>query len=197
MKTELSDRGFAHLSDTRLGVYINNARAELDRMFFWPWREASATGTAPLTIADLGVVEAVVDSNTDLPLRKADYRSLLESFGDLSIVGTPSFYYIAWPSGSPVVATYPDTSGSIGVQYWKVTADLTGVQTPASPAEAHYTIVDLAVRRAYRDSDNHAASEALQSEIDRAIGELLVQYPPGIADGPDAYVGYSGSSVDD
>ena len=189
LKTELAARGFDHLSSTRQGYYINAARAELDRMYLWPWREASATGTAPLTISDLAVVEAVTDTTNDTVLTPIDYRTLLHTFPDLSTAGNPTYYYTARPS-SPEVATYPvSSSATIGVQYWKVTPDLSASSdTPASPTEAHYTIVDLAVRRAYRDSDNHAEAEAIQSEIDRAIGQLLLQYPPGIADHSGAYI---------
>lgn len=189
LKQELSDRGFAHLSDTRRGTYINAARAELDRMYLWPWREASATGTAPLTISDLAAVESVINtSQSNAVLTPIDFRTLQEAFGDLSVAGTPTYYYTARPS-SPEVAVYPTSSTDvIGVQYWKVTPDLSaGSDTPASPSEAHYTIVDLAVRRAYRDSDNHTEAEAIQSEIDRAIGQLLLQYPPGIADHSGVY----------
>lgn len=189
LKDELAARGFGYLSDTRLGVYINNARAELDRMYLWPWLEASATGTSPLTVTDLAAVEAVVNtSQSNAPLYPIDYRTLTEAYGDLSTSGSPSYYYLARPS-SPEVATYPVSStDTIGVQYWKVTPDLSASSdTPASPEEAHYTIVDLAVRRAYRDSDNHQEAEQIQSEIDRAIGQLLLQYPPGIADHSGAF----------
>lgn len=187
LKTELSDRGFSYLDATRLGRYVNNARAELDRMYLWPWREAFVTGLAPLTVSDLGTVEAVMNtSQSSVPLDKRDYRHLLELYGDLSTAGSPSYYYLARPT-SAEVATYPiSATDLIGVQYWKVTTDLVdATDTPASPTEAHYTIVDIAVRRAYRDSENHTEAEAIQSEIDRAISSLVLAYPPGIADGPD------------
>lgn len=198
LKAELAARGFDYLTPTRQGYLINAARAEFDGMFLWPWREKSVTGTAPLSITDLGTIEAVINtSRSSAPLSKVDYRTLLDIYGDLSTSGTPSFYYTAWPSGTPEVVTYPTGSDTIGVQYWRVTPDLTGTDTPASPAQAHYTIVDMAVRRAYRDSDAHDAAGALQPEIDNAISQLLQQYPPGIADGPDGYVPTSlGSSVD-
>lgn len=198
MQAELTARGFDYLSPTRQTTYINAARAEFDRMYLWPWREKLVTGTAPLTVADLGTISAVVNnSNASYPLAKADYRTLLDSFADLSVSGTPSFYYIAWPSGSPQVTTYPTNANTIGVQYWRVTPDLVnGTDTPVSPSECHYTILDLAVRRAYRDADDHGNAGALQGEIDQAIQQFLVAYPPGIQDGPDAYVGVSGASED-
>lgn len=183
LKTELGDRGFSDLSDSRRGYYINAARAELDRMHLWPWREASGTGTAPLTVSDLGVIEAVTNETQDYALTRREYRDLVNQYGDISTSGTPSFYYVGWPSGAPVVATYPTSSDTIGVQYWKVTADLADPSDePDSPDDAHYLIVDLAVRRAYRDVDNHEGADAVQEEIDRQLNDLLVQYPPGFMD---------------
>jgi hypothetical protein len=197
LKTELKARGFDDLSDARAGVYVNAARAELDRLALWPWREKSVTGTAPVTVSDLGTIEKVLNtSQSDAPLRKVDYQTLIECYSDLSTAGSPWAYYVAWPSGSPVVATYPTSSDTIGVQFWRVSPTLTGTDTPLSPENAHYLIVDLAVRRAYRDRDNHQAAESVQSEIDRQLDGLLVQFPPGIADGPDAYVGVGYHSED-
>lgn len=179
---ELQARGFSDLTDARAGVYINNARAELDRMYLWPWRETSITGTAPISIADLAVIEAVTNETLDYRLPAVQFRDALDMWGDLSITGTPSVYYTASPLGVPAVATYPTGTDTIGVQYWKVTVDLTGTQDPASPSEAHYLIVDMAVQRAYRDKHNHEAANALQAEIDRQLDALLFQYSPGVAD---------------
>jgi hypothetical protein len=194
---ELSDRGFAHLSAARRGTYINNARAELDRMYLWPWREKSVTGTSPLAISDLGPIEAVVNTSiSSYPLQKVDYRTLLENYGDLSISGTPSYYYVATPSGTPEVATFPSNTNTIGVQYWRVTPDLTTGQSPASPSEAHYVIVDLAARQAYNDNDEFFSASMVQQEVDRKVQQLLLNYPVGQADGPDAFVGVTGASLD-
>jgi hypothetical protein len=185
LKTELADRGFSDLSDTRLGRYINYARAELDRMYLWPWRESFATSTAPMTITDLGPIEAVTNESRDFRLPAAQFRDLIDWNGDLSTSGIPECYYVAWPSGAPVVATFPTNTDTIGVQYWKVTTDLAGDgDEPESPDEAHYLIVDLAVRRASRDVGDHEGAEAIQSEIDRQINDLLIQYPMGVADFP-------------
>jgi hypothetical protein len=198
LKAELVARGFDSLSTTRQGYYINAARAELDRMFLWPWREKSASGTSPLSVSDLGRIEKVTNSSQSaLPLAKADRSTLIDIYGDLSVSGTPGYYYVASPSGSTQVVAIPVSTNTISVQYWKVTVDLSGASdTPASPSEAHYTIVDLAVRRAYRDNDDHGAAAALQPEIDNAIAQLVEQYPPGQPDGPDGFVGVTGASED-
>lgn len=188
LKTELAARGFDYLSDTRLGQYINWARAELDDTELWPYREESATGTAPLSISDLGTIEAVIDTTTSLPLEAWDYRDLLHSYGDLSVDGSPQFYYLANPSGTPEVATYPESSNTIGVQYWEVTPDLTGTDTPLAPSRFHKIIVDMAARECYRDADNHQAAEALQVQIDRDLWRMREALLVGSTQGPQARV---------
>jgi predicted trehalose synthase len=152
-------------------------------MHLWPWREKSVTGTAPVSITDLGVIEAVTNESQDYRLQQAQFRDLLDAHGDLTTSGSPECYYIGWPSGSPVVATYPSNADTIGVQYWKVTADLSGSSdTPASPTETHYLIVDLAVRRAALNAGDHDGAAAVQQQIDRQVGDLMEQYPPGVGD---------------
>lgn len=171
-------------TDTRAGFWVNSARAELDRMYLWPWREKAVTGTAPLTVADLGVIEAVTNETGDYPLEVSQFRWLLEYYGDLSTEGAPSCYYVARPAGDPVVATYPTNGDTIGVQYYKVSADLSADgDEPDSPTEVHYLIVDMAVARGLRSYARHAEAMPLQQDITRQLGTLLQQYPPGASDG--------------
>jgi hypothetical protein len=194
---ELLDRAFDGLTIPRAERYVNAARAELDRMFLWPWREKTTTGTSPLPVSDLGRIAAVTNSSQRYDLSAADFHSLSDAYGDLSIAGSPGLYYVSWASGTPTVTTFPSNGDTLSVRYWKVTPDLVnGTDVPDSPSEAHYTIVDLAVRRAYRDNDEHDNAAALQPEIDNAIAQLLEAYPPGTPDGPEAYVGVTGASCD-
>lgn len=169
---ELKARGFDYLGDTRAGLYINQARAELDSMYLWPYREKSASGTAPLTISDLGVIEAVTMTDSNSVLAPKDFQALIE-YGDLSTTGSPHSYYVAWPAGSPVISVYPTSADTIDVQYYKVTTDLSGVQSPAAPAEYHGLIVDIAQRDAYYDKDNPDAAEAMQRKIDRRLAQMV------------------------
>lgn len=188
LKQELADRGFSFLSDARLGRYINQARAELDESDLWPYREASVVGSAPLAIPDLGTIEAVVDVESQ-PLHPADYRDLLDYYGDLSTAGSATHYYIASPGGTLEVATFPMTGEPIGVQYWKITPELSApTDTPVAPSRYHKIIVDMAVREAYRDSDNHGAAEQLQSQIDRDLVRMRETVLVQTAQGPVSYV---------
>jgi hypothetical protein len=180
LKQELVDRGFHSLTDARQGFMINRARADLDGMYCWPYREASVTGSPPpLVITDLGDVQAVVDMTTGLPLQHVDYATLLESYGDLSIPGTPAYWYRGTPAGIPEIATYPVSTGIVGVQYWRVTPDLTGTQVPAAPSRFHGLIVDMAVRRAYQDNDAHGDAgqlgASIQADLAAMVNALLLQ----------------------
>lgn len=182
---EVQARGFDYLSDTRAGRYVNTAYLELCGLHQWPFLEESAIGTAPLAISDLGTIEAVIDQDLNRELFPVEYRDLLAAYGDLSTTGVAEFYYIANPSGTLTVATYPVTTNTIGVQFWEVPAELTGTDTPVVPARYHDLIVDLAVCRAYRDSDNHSAAEALQAHVDRRVLQMVNQLFAQQVQGPD------------
>lgn len=173
LKAELAARGFDFL-DARLGTYINSAAAELDETELWPYREDFEVGTAPLAISDLGTIEQVINtSRSSLSLDPAEYGDLVAWYGDLSVDGTPTYFYVAWPSGVPTVATFPESTDTISVQYYRVTAEMVGAaDTPASPSRWHKLIVDMAVREAYRDSDNHGAAEGLQVQIERDLARM-------------------------
>jgi hypothetical protein len=138
-----------------------------------------------LAISDLGTIETVVDSTRDVELLPAEYRDLIAAYGDLSTTGTAEFYYVANPSGTLQVATYPVTTNTIAVQYWEIPAELTSTDTPVVPARFHDIIVDLAVCRAYRDADNHGAAEALQAHVDRRVLQMVNQQFAQQVQGPD------------
>lgn len=171
MKTELSDRGFDELSDTRLGYFINQGRAELDNAALWPYRLTSASGASPLTVADLGTIEEVANSAlTGSPtLDYADRRSLRDSYGDLTLTGAPAFFYV----DNGVVRTYP-VGGTLAVRYYKRTPDLTGTQVPLAPADYHLLYVDFAARWAAKDGNQpDGLSGDILRQLQVMVGDLL------------------------
>lgn len=186
LRAELLARGFDYLATgDRDAHYINIAYLELCGLYLWPFLEESATGTAPLAISDLGTIEAVIDEDLQRELLPVEYRDLLAEYGDLSTSGTPEFYYVANPSGTLQVATFPVSTNTIGVQFYEVPAELTGTDTPVVPARYHDLIVDLAVTKAYRDSDNHGAAEALQAHVDRRVLQMVNSLFTQQVQGPD------------
>lgn len=174
LKTELLARGFDYLNG-REAAMINRGKRALDGYALWPYREASASGTAPLTVTDLGVVEMVIDvSNSNAPLSQAKYGELVQTYGDLTVDGVPCFWYRGTPGGVPTIATYPESTHTIGVQYYKILPDLSAAgDEPEAPDRWHDLIVDLAAIRAYRDQDNHQAAESLQVQVDRDLAQMV------------------------
>lgn len=185
LKTELAARGFKGLSSTRQGQFINWAYLELCGLHQWPFLENSATGTTPLAITTLGTIEAVIDEDRNVELLPVEYRDLVAEVGDLSTTGVASVYYIANPSGTLQVATYPVTTNTIGVQFYEVPAELTGTDTPVVPARFHDILVDLAVTRAYRNKDLFQQADALQAHIDRRVQQMAVEQFTQQIQGPD------------
>jgi hypothetical protein len=168
LKQELSDRGYDDLSDTRLGNFINQGRAELDNMYNWPYRLATATGASPLTITDLGTVEEV--ANTAIAgspsLDYADRRSLRDSYGDITITGSPAFFFI----DNGVVRTYP-VGGTLSVRYYKRTPLLAlTTDTPLAPVDYHMLYVDFAVRWAAKDG---MQPDGLSADIQRQLTVMV------------------------
>lgn len=198
LRTELAARGFDSLSATRQGYYVNAARQRLDNLRLWPYREKGVTGTAPLAVSDLGTIEAVTNETSHYQLRPASYQALLDAFGDLSTPGLPEYFYVAWVNGSPEVATYATNGNTIGVQYWRRTPDLVADgDVPLAPADYHMLIVDMAVQRAYLDSDNFGAAQALDSWVQGRMAEMVNSLLGGqqIA-GPQDFMAVTGESVD-
>lgn len=191
-QTELSDRGFSRLSATRLGYLINQARADLDNLYLWPYRLTTATGTSPLTIADLGTIEEVLDTaNASRPLDFMPRRNLLNDYGTLTTTGSPWYFYI----DNGVVRTFP-VGGTLSVRYYKRTPDLTGVQVPSAPSDYHMLIVDLAEREAHAGKTDYAGAEALEVRIQRKIAQMVNDLFGQQDQGPDGYQVMTGASCD-
>jgi hypothetical protein len=169
---------------------VNFARADLDDLHLWPYRAATITGAAPLTVPDLGTVESIVDvTNGSNPLRLADRRDLEDAFSDLTTSGTPQYAYI----DNGVIRTYP-VGGSLSVRYYKVTTDLTlPADTPAAPSRFHRLIVDLAVERSLRDVGNLDGAEALRVAIERDLNGMRHALLIGHADGAASFIRTTGS----
>lgn len=194
LRDELSARGFSHLSDDRLDLLINRARARLDGLHTWSYREDSAQGAAPLSIPTLGIVEAVSNETGGYLLEEMGYADILDLTSDLSTSGSATYWYRSTPAGDPVVNTYPDNGDTIGVQFWKVTADLSAdADEPESPPRYHLLIVDMAQQQAERDRGNFQNAQAIQPEIDRQVNEMVEDLLP--QQGP-RYMRTTGASED-
>jgi hypothetical protein len=136
-------------------------------MYRWPYLK---TGTSSIaTIADLAQVDSVYNTTGGYTLDEATFEELQIDYSDtLTATGSPSYWYRT----SAGVGTYPITTDSIMVTYWKRSPVLTETDTPLAPSDYHMLYVDIATAMAYRDSDNHQAAEAMQVDIDRQVAEM-------------------------
>lgn len=177
--TELSDRGYAHLTTARLKALINRARARLDSLQDWSYLEDSEQGVAPLSIPTLKHVEIVSNETQEYRLEEVGYQDLINWNVDLDETGSPQCWYRATPAGDPVVATWPTSTDTVGVQFFAVAPDLSGdADEPLAPSRFHLLIVDLAQQMAERERGNYEASQTLQSEVDRGVNEMMEDLLP-------------------
>jgi len=170
MLTELYARGFDYLNQddagrTRAKRWLNESYEELASAEPWPFLEATTSGTAPLTISDLGDVIYVEDTTSDNRLHLLDVRGVVDDDPDVDDQGTPEGYYLdgistlrVWPANSSVTVSVRDT---------KVPGELSADgDEPLVPSRFQGLIVDGAVIRAYTDSDNFESAAALQQQVD-------------------------------
>lgn len=176
LQTEVFARGLSDLNDggtgaTRVKRWIVDASHEIDGLADWPYKLASTTGTAPLTIADLDVIEAVAVVGTFTPLDPTDRRYLRVTFADLTTAGTASFYYF---TGQTTITTYPVTTATLTVDYWKVGPDLSaGSDTPLMPDRFRMGIVHYAVASALKDRGDEAGAKSAREDGDRVVSQMM------------------------
>lgn len=172
VRTEFEARGFTHLGDSRATRLINDAYQWLVKKALWPFREATSSGAAPLTIADMDVIASVVDTaNGNQKLHPKDRRELVRRFQDLTTAGTPLYYYI---EGGSVVKTYP-VGGTLSVRYWKNATALSGDSDPLIvPDSWVQLVIDRAAYRGLLDAENWAGAASIKAEIADALADMML-----------------------
>ena len=181
MQAEVLARGLGDMSASpgldRVKRAIVDAVHEIDGLADWPYKLASTTGSVPLTIADLDVIECVTDVATLNPLQPTDRRFLRETFVDLTAAGTASYYYF---TGQNTITTYPVTTATLTVDYWKVSTDLSADgDQPLMPDRFRKGPIHYAVSYLLKDRGDEAGSASARQDGDRIVsqmmGSLLVQ----------------------
>jgi hypothetical protein len=195
LREEFLDRGFRYLSATRANRYVNLGYYEVCDEYDWPFLEDSESGTAPVTISDLGKVESVVNSTTELKVLPLDRRLVQDMDAKLDDTGTAEFYYI---TAGTTVNVYPaNTSNTFVVRYWKFPSEMDDdADTPVIPARFRYLIVEAAVRRAYQDSDNPELARMCAEEYERGLQKMLAVYSVQQYDRPDEIQVVASTDVD-
>jgi hypothetical protein len=178
MVIEFKARGFANLG-SRTEQYLQDAYLlDICEGEDWGFLESTATGTAPLEIADLRTVEYVLDtSNGDEKLKPLLQARITDDWSvDLTETGTPQLYYL---TKGTTVNVFPVAANTLQVNYWRVPKELSGTEEPLMPKRWHSLIIDGAVSRAYESSDDwelgNAAETKFQTRLQQMRDSLLNQ----------------------
>jgi len=171
-RTELGERGFDYLSASRMNLMLNDALTRLEDYYLWPWMKKTATGAAPLAISDLKYVRSVYDSTGNEVFGVDDDDDIW-----VDRTGTPESWWIDDNGGTTTLRPYPVGSATWTVRYIATDATLSGdTDTPNVPVRYHGLWIDLAVIQAYKDSDNFAAAQALQQQVDIQVQRMIEQF---------------------
>lgn len=183
LREELFARGTSYLSEdaastARADRWLNQAYREICNLHVWPFLVTEVTGTAgagQVSIPDLRKLLLVADSSVGTTpgfiLQRSSYEDLAQDGEDLSQTGSPALY---WMQGT-IVRAWP-VGGTIYVRYAKRVDEISGTQTPLFDEEYHDLIVDRAMIKAYKDSDNFEAAAALRQEFDAGMTAMAEDY---------------------
>jgi hypothetical protein len=183
IRQELKDRGFDHAASTnnnRVDRWVNQSYQSICDSQQWAFLEADASGSAPLTVSDLRAVLSVVDSTQKRQLPWINRQTLIKQYDtDLTTTGTPTCWY---QDAQYVIDVYPaNTSDTISVHYLKIPTTLSGdTDEPVFDSRFHDVIVDGAVVRGYKDTDQWEAAQQAQAyfalELQRMSQALLSRH---------------------
>jgi hypothetical protein len=182
LREELFARGTDYLEESAAEVaradrWLNQAYREICNLHVWPFLQTSATGVADtgvVSIPDLRRIRFVVDIGQGgaRPLGRVSRDDLADEGADVTTTGTPEFYYV---DAGNQVKSYP-LGGTLQVFYVKRVASLSGTEEPIFDEEYHDLIVDRAMIKAYKDSDNFEAATALREEYKAGILSMAEDY---------------------
>lgn len=158
--------------EARIKRWINQAYREILNYRAWGFLEEEDEGKAPLTIEDLGHVLSVVCVEQETRLEYTTRAGLIHWDPTLSNSGIPTQWYLETDTELHV---YPvNTDLKIKVRYLKEPADLKeDGDEPVMPEAWHQLIVDGAVVRAYKTTDNFEAAGFMRQEFDRVLADMV------------------------
>lgn len=177
LKQELFARGTNYLEEDAAGQaraerWLNQAYREIANLQSWPFLVTTTTGTAgagEVSLPDVRkVLYVLADGRTLSHVRIED---LTDGSFDLTRTGTPIYWYL---EGS-VLKTWP-AGGTVTVRYSKRLPPLSGTSEPVFDEEYHDLIVDGAMLRAYKDTDNFEAYASLRQVYDASLAQMTEDY---------------------
>ena len=179
LQTEFYARGYDYLNEdtagrTRAKRWLNEAYLELCEKSDWPFVEGDISGVAPLTITDLRQVLSVWDDTQNITIYHKDRKWLRDTFGDLTFAGSCSWWYLE----GTILKLYPaDTGASLRVRYLAIPPVMSADgDVPVIPNAYQHLIVDGAVLRGMKDSDNYADVRELRLSYEADIERMKANY---------------------
>lgn len=182
LTTELYARGTDYLAEDAAGVaraqrWINQAYRQVTNLHSWRFLESQATGdpgAGTVLVPKLRKVRFVRDLDNDngRVLQRISLPDLVADGEDPTLTGTPQVYYV---DQGNIIRTWP-SGGTIQVDYITRVDPLTGTDEPFFDEEYHDIIVDLAMIKAYKDSDNFEAAAALREEVNLTLSAMAEDY---------------------
>jgi len=175
---ELAGRGFDYLSASRMTIMLNNAKNAFEDAWPFPWLERTVTAAPPLLIADLKYVRMVKHVPTNDELWGLDFRQVAQDDTDLTVRGLPGYWWLEdGPDVGAILHVWPVATDQISVWYTGESPELVNqIDAPQIPARYHPIWIDYAVVQAYKDSDNFTGAQALQSDINGRMLQLIERF---------------------
>lgn len=169
LRADFFARGYDYMNDggaglTRTKELFNQSYLELAGEDDWPFLLTTASGAAPLAVADIRKVLNVVDTGTHQTLWGRTEDELIYDNGELTLTGVPLWYYL----DDTTIRTYP-SGGTIRVRYYKVPAELVNdADEPVIPNRFRRLIVEGMVRVAGAE-DSPEAARAAEAERQQGL----------------------------
>lgn len=174
--TALDDRGFNYLSAPVKYLMLNRARNDFEDHWEWPWLRATATGPAPLDLADLKYVKRVCDPDGN-GIWGLEADNLAGNGGGIGPAGRYWYLLDAADASEHVKVCLLGDPATLTVDYIRATPELDdALDVPSIPARYHSVWIDWAVIQAYHDSDNFTAAQALQGDVNARMQVIVERY---------------------
>lgn len=161
--------------EDRLNRWIQQSYRELCDYKPWPFLFDKDEGAAPLTIAELGHVIAVVDVAARNPLEPITINQMV--LGDPTQTGTGKPEYWFTEDNETIQVTPTQAGLIIRVLYRKIVSLLDDADEPIFDPDYHDAIVTRAMVKVYKATDNNeAAAEMMkdyEGERDSMVHALL------------------------
>lgn len=175
IREEVVDSGFENIfkdagGEARINRWIQQAIREICDAKPWPFLYATEEGPAPLAIADLGHVVAVVDLTNGNPLGPATINEIILADPKLTAKGGAESWYV---DDGTSVKVYPLSQAIFKVHYRKVPVALEDEDEPIIPADYHDLIVDRVKVKAYKRSNNNEAAVEILKDYERQLGLMI------------------------